>query len=124
MKGVITTVYGHRVEVDIIDNSIRGHVVHELLTGARLTGEQIHVDTGGRYPTYWVSVATAANAGLISLGEPVPAEPEPAGPPPRTGKGSGREAWLEFLASVGIDVPDLGATRDQLFALWDSHKEA
>jgi hypothetical protein len=120
MRGVITTVYGDRVEVDIIDNTVRGSVVHQLIAGARATGEQIHIDTGGRFPTYWVSVTTAENSGLINVADPVP----PAGivEPPRTGKGSGREAWLEFLDAQRVSVPRLGVTRDQLIALWDERK--
>lgn len=35
---------------------------------------------------------------------------KPDGPPPTSGRGSGREAWAAYAASIGVDVPD-GASR-------------
>lgn len=36
-------------------------------------------------------------------------------PPPRSGKGSGRDEWAEFAAASEVNVPD-GASRDDIIA--------
>jgi len=38
--------------------------------------------------------------------------------PPRSGKGSGVEAWAEYAASLDIEVPE-GASRDEIVELVD-----
>lgn len=43
--------------------------------------------------------------------------------PPRSGKGSGRDAWARFLDGHGVEYP-AGADRDALLALWDTHIES
>lgn len=50
-----------------------------------------------------------------------PAEPAPTddGAPPRAGKGSGRDAWADHAASLGIEVTD-EATRDEIIDLVDA----
>lgn len=60
-----------------------------------------------------------------------PAAPAAAAPddeldvdePPRGGKGSGGQVWLEFLTEQGVTIPN-GLTaddRDELVAVWDAH---
>jgi hypothetical protein len=41
------------------------------------------------------------------------------GAPPRSGPGSGREAWVTWATELGIDVP-VGATREDIFAAVDA----
>lgn len=41
-----------------------------------------------------------------------------SGEPPRSGKGSGVEAWREYAASLGIEVPG-DASRDDIIAVVD-----
>lgn len=42
--------------------------------------------------------------------------------PPRSGKGSGVEAWLAYAESKGIDMPE-DASRDDVIAAVDAAKE-
>lgn len=63
---------------------------------------------------------------------PVPAAPEPAGDaetthasteaPPRAGRGSSRDAWVEYAATLGVTVPE-GASRDDIIAAVDAHND-
>lgn len=46
----------------------------------------------------------------LAVSDPVPALP------PRSGAGSGKEAWAEYAAAAGLEVPD-GAARDDIIAL-------
>jgi hypothetical protein len=39
--------------------------------------------------------------------------------PPRSGAGSGKEAWRAFLDAKKIPIPEGVDTRDELTALWD-----
>jgi hypothetical protein len=51
-------------------------------------------------------------------GEAPPAEPAirlAAQPPPRSGRGSGRDAWVDFAAVQGVGVDD-DASRDEIIA--------
>lgn len=43
--------------------------------------------------------------------------------PPRSGRGSGVDAWGTFLNKQGVPVPE-DATRDELIELWESHRAA
>lgn len=57
--------------------------------------------------------------------EPVTPEPTVADPnqePPRSGKGSGLEAWKAHAVARGFEVPD-GASRDDIIAAVDAAKE-
>lgn len=42
--------------------------------------------------------------------------------PPRSGKGSGLEAWVAYAKDLGYDVAE-GATREQIIAAIDAEKE-
>lgn len=50
--------------------------------------------------------------------EPEPVQPGPDGQPPRSGRGSGRDAWAAYAAARGLDVPD-DASRDEIIAAVD-----
>lgn len=79
-----------------------------------------------------------ADGGLVVVSDPVAAEPpEPVsvgpndvdgevpvvGEPPRSGKGSGLDAWQEFLTAHQIPYsPD--DSRDDLITAWDTHTAA
>lgn len=41
--------------------------------------------------------------------------------PPRSGRGSGEEAWRAFLDKQGVNYPD-DANRDELVELWDAQQ--
>lgn len=41
--------------------------------------------------------------------------------PPRSGRGSGVEAWRAFLGGQGVTYPE-DATRDELVELWDAQQ--
>ncbi len=45
-------------------------------------------------------------------------EPEASGPPPRSGPGSGRDAWADYAESLGLDVSD-DMNRDEIMTLVD-----
>ena len=42
--------------------------------------------------------------------------------PPRSGRGSGLDAWLDYAMTVGLNVPE-GATRDDVIELVDARSE-
>lgn len=42
------------------------------------------------------------------------------GPPPKTGKGSGVQAWREYAGTIGVAVPE-DATRDDIIAAVEAH---
>lgn len=42
------------------------------------------------------------------------------GPPPRSGSGSGRDAWAEYSTARGVTVTD-GSSRDDIIANLDRH---
>lgn len=46
---------------------------------------------------------------------------ETADEPPRTGRGSSREAWVAYAEGLGIAVPD-DASKDDIVALVDSRR--
>lgn len=73
-----------------------------------------HKTTGGV-----TQVPERALPGWIDLGwEPVPDEiPEP---PPRAGKGSGRDEWAAYAAFLGVAVSD-DDSRDDIAAAVDQH---
>lgn len=54
---------------------------------------------------------------------PAPADPPVGGAelsePPRAGQGSGREAWAEYAAALGLEVAD-GDTRNDIIAAVDA----
>lgn len=58
---------------------------------------------------------------------PLPAEVESdpdedgGAEPPRSGRGSGLDAWVAYAEGVGIDIPE-GASRDDVIALVDAQK--
>lgn len=50
---------------------------------------------------------------------PIDADGSPV-EPPRSGRGSGVDAWREFATAVGLEL-DGDATRDEIIAAWDAH---
>lgn len=46
--------------------------------------------------------------------------PSAVAAPPRTGPGSGRDAWAVYAKQQGVDVPE-GATRDEIIGLTEGH---
>jgi hypothetical protein len=62
-------------------------------------------------------------------GDPPAAEPEPAAAavgddlvePPRSGKGSGVEAWREYAEKLGYEVAE-GTTREEIIAAIDAEQ--
>lgn len=57
-------------------------------------------------------------------GDPRAAEPKGslADEPPRSGKGSGRDAWAAYAAARGVDVPDGAGREDIISALAEAGK--
>lgn len=62
-----------------------------------------------------IETPTAAAGSVGTLG----VETQPV--PPRTGKGSGVEAWREFVQSQNLTAP-ADASRDDLIAVWDAEQ--
>ena len=54
--------------------------------------------------------------------EAAPSTPDEKVEPPRNGKGSGLEAWVEYAKSLGYEVAE-GTSRDDLIAAIDAEKE-
>lgn len=58
-------------------------------------------------------------------GAATPVAPKPAAvesnEPPRAGRGSTLDAWLDYALEIGLPVP-AGATRDEVIALVDDSK--
>jgi hypothetical protein len=100
-------------------------VAKRLLKAAGDRSSEIRTDTSGSGLAFVVPDDIAEKAGFGSGYEEV--EPsEPAGTdeeiidePPRSGDGSGRDAWREFLTAKGVEW-NATASRDALVELWDS----
>lgn len=100
--------------------------------------DEVRTDTSGPRLAFVVSGELATKAGFGEydddpepLPEPEPEpEPEPkpkpetetvpAEEPPRSGKGSGEEAWKKFLTDQKFEF-DPKLERNELIALWDAH---
>ena len=97
---------------------------------------EVGTDTQGPRTGFVVSDELAAKAGFEATEEPgddtgsdpagsetpdQPASGEETGAkePPRSGAGSGEDAWRAFLTEQNIDAPE-DASRADLIALWDN----
>lgn len=88
--------------------------------------DEVRTDTSGPRLAFIVSDELATKAGFGEYDDdpdPFP-EPEPdttpAEEPPRSGKGSGEEAWKKFLTDQEFEF-DPKLERNELIALWDAH---
>lgn len=50
---------------------------------------------------------------------PAPGDASSPVPPPRAGKGSGRDEWAAYASALGVDV-DVSASRDDIIAAVDT----
>ncbi|MBT2265917.1 hypothetical protein [Rhodococcus erythropolis] len=88
--------------------------------------DEVRTDTSGPRLAFIVSDELATKAGFGEYDddpEPLPApepEPETVEEPPRSGKGSGEEAWKKFLTDQKFEF-DPKLERNELIALWDAH---
>ncbi|MDI9898459.1 hypothetical protein QM716_01175 [Rhodococcus sp. IEGM 1409] len=90
--------------------------------------DEVRTDTSGPRLAFIVSDELATKAGFGEYDddpEPLPEpEPEPESvpveEPPRSGKGSGEEAWKKFLNDQKFEF-DPKLERNDLIALWDAH---
>lgn len=78
-------------------------------------------------PAAWVGADTASPAAPADPSSSSPsststaaAQDGPQGPPPpRTGRGSGQQAWATYAAACGVTVPD-GTSREDIIAVLDA----
>ena len=118
----------------IIPTSDKVQEVARALLEAADSPDDVRTDTSGPSLAFVVSDELATKAGFgeydddpetFSEPEPEP-EPEPetetvlAEEPPRSGKGSGEEAWKTFLKKREFEF-DETLERNELIALWDAH---
>lgn len=88
--------------------------------------DDVRTDTSGPRLAFVVSDELATKAGFGEYDddpEPLPeseSEPETVEEPPRSGKGSGEEAWKTFLKKRQFEFDDT-LERNELIALWDAH---
>lgn len=100
-------------------------VARALLEAAE-SPDDVRTDTSGKGLAFVVSDELATKAGFGEYEddpEPLPeTEPEPVlvEEPPRSGKGSGEEAWKKFLTDQEFEF-DPKLERNELIALWDAH---
>lgn len=62
-----------------------------------------------------------ATAPIVPLPDVAPVNDLTPSEPPRSGRGSGLESWMEYAANLGLLV-DSDATRDDIIALVDDSK--
>ena len=110
----------------IIPTSDKVQEVARALLDAADSPDDVRTDTSGPSLAFVVSDALATKVGFGEYDddpEPLP-EPEPdttpAEEPPRSGKGSGEEAWKKFLTDQEFEF-DPKLERNELIALWDAH---
>ncbi|WP_148310229.1 hypothetical protein [Nocardia otitidiscaviarum] len=143
--GVNILIDGPTAEVEVLDPQLRRQVAARLVAAARPRAWLVDTVTVGRpVPTFRAPVEIVdaaglidhpaeqrheqhvhfAEGGLISAGSAAAntsAQPEPViSVPPRTGRGSGIDAWQRFLTMVGIDWEPTDSRAD-LIARWDNH---
>lgn len=88
--------------------------------------DEVRTDTSGPRLAFVVSDELATKAGFGEYDddpEPLPeseSEPETVEEPPRSGKGSGEEAWKKYLTDQKFEF-DPKLERNELIALWDAH---
>ncbi len=114
----------------IIPTPDKAQEVARALLEAADSPDDVHTDTSGPSLAFVVSDELATKAGFGEYDddpEPLPeTEPEtetvPAEEPPRSGKGSGEEAWKTFLKKRQFEF-DETLERNELLALWDTHQQ-
>lgn len=116
----------------IIPTPDKAQEVARALLEAADSPDDVRTDTSGPSLAFVVSDELATKAGFGEYDddpEPLPeTEPEPepetetvpAEEPPRSGKGSGEEAWKKFLSDQKFEF-DPKLERNELIALWDAH---
>lgn len=118
----------------IIPTSDKVQEVARALLEAADSPDDVRTDTSGPSLAFVVSDELATKVGFGEYDddpeprpEPEP-EPEPetetvpAEEPPRSGKGSGEEAWKTFLKKREFEF-DETLERNELIALWDAHQQ-
>lgn len=112
----------------IIPTSDKVQEVARALLEAADSPDDVRTDTSGPSLAFVVSDELATKAGFGDydddpepLPEPEP-EPETVEEPPRSGKGSGEEAWKTFLKKREFEF-DATLERNELIALWDAHQQ-
>ena len=116
----------------IIPTSDKVQEVARALLEAADSPDDVRTDTSGPSLAFVVSDELATKAGFgeydddpETFSEPEP-EPETetvlAEEPPRSGKGSGEEAWKTFLKKREFEF-DETLERNELIALWDAHQQ-
>lgn len=116
----------------IIPTSDKVQEVARALLEAADSPDDVRTDTSGPSLAFVVSDELATKVGFGEYDddpeprpEPEP-EPEPetetvpAEEPPRSGKGSGEDAWKKFLTDQKFEF-DPKLERNELIALWDAH---
>lgn len=81
------------------------------------TGTKQHV------PAHWIGRTFGGATFQHAPGSAPPAEdaPDPDVEPPRSGAGSGAQAWRDYAASQGVGV-EQDATRDDIIAVLDARQ--
>lgn len=72
-------------------------------------------DKGTRVTASGALVDTLKSQGYTVDGEKAATTVAPDGPPPKSGAGSGVEAWAAYAAAQGVEIPE-GAKRDDIVA--------
>lgn len=90
-----------------------GEAVTLVSQGYRL----VSGDLGITVPTGPADGPTATAPGTSPTS--APSAGDTSGPPPKSGAGSGRDAWAEYATARGVAVPD-GAGRDDIVAALDA----
>lgn len=93
------------------------------------TGRHVVLQAGTSVPAWAADLVTNPKAFDDADTAVDAAEPEPTGhgaddddapdAPPRSGKGSGLAAWLDYAEKTGVEVPE-GATRDDVMSAVDN----
>lgn len=108
----------------IIPTSDKVQEVARALLEAADSPDDVRTDTSGPSLAFVVSDELATKVGFGEYDddpEPRPEpEPETVEEPPRSGKGSGEEAWKTFLKKREFEF-DETLERNELIALWDAH---
>ncbi|MBF6138134.1 hypothetical protein IU501_34765 [Nocardia otitidiscaviarum] len=145
--GVNVLIDGPLAEVEVLDPQLRRQVAARLIAAARPRAWLVDTVTVGRpCPTFRAPVEIVDAAGLIdhpsdalsdartraehahadltAAHEQTRTELEELrselSAPPRTGRGSGTEAWQRFLTETGITW-EATDSRADLIARWDNH---
>lgn len=77
--------------------------------------------SGGALPPTDAPAPPGSNAGAAPTGGSAGVAPPSADEPPRSGAGSGRDAWAAYATSKGITVP-ADAGRDQIIELVEAQR--